>query len=574
MTHESLIIKSIIEKFGNIESVSEIWEIGSRDGEDSLMMARTFPLAKIKAFEPNPDTFQKVKDVSNQSFGQIQCYEIALSDVDDMIVFNKIDTTKTITTWPDGNPGASSIFISNDKYDIERYVQVPIRVKSQKAKTLIEDEGFKTPNLIWMDVQGAEELVIKGFAEYLSDVDFIYMELSLKPMYIGQSLADEVIRSLSDNFIWHSNLTYGAWQFDGFFVNRKYRSRKLICQHLLLRLSLNSGLNIGIKYSFRTFLLKLIYRIFGNPYSKVKSFLFNRLRKSESKLSAFIITNLILNSAQIINLRKLSSTLRQIISLVQLTDPLRGEDLPTIDVAIPCHMKDFENLPFVIEGARANVRNPIGRIILITPSDFVGVLQSNFPECLVTTDERVLGADLIQAIDEFVIEEKKGWILQQIIKFRIALLNNSRATLILDADTILLRPKIFLDAQGKQILCFAEEYYVKYKGHQESLSRGKPMLMSFVTHYQLMQSDFVREIFGSHGEGLIEWLKFADYSDSYPLSEYDTYGEWILRNKPNKVAFAKWNNAPIKIEPENTSYEVIKRRYSKYDSISNHSHLI
>ena len=573
MTNAISRIKTIIEEFGNIESVNEIWDIGSRDGQDSCEIARIFPLANIKAFEPNPDTFDKVEEVSSRFFGQIQSLNVALSDVDGEITFNKIDTLKTITTWPDGNPGASSIFIANNKYKIERYVQIPIRVRSQKAKTLIEDQLFVIPNLIWMDVQGAEGLVIKGFGDYLSNVDFIYLELSLKPLYIGQSLAGEVIKLLSDNFYWHSNLTYGDWQFDGFFINRKYRNQKLKYRNLLLHLSFNTGLNIGIKYSFQTFLMKLMHRLIKIPYSNVIMGLFNLFRKSESKLLGFITTSFILNFARLARIQILPTRLRQIISLVQPSDPLRDGPFPTIDVAIPCVSKDFHNLPFVIQGLRANVKNPIGKIILITPANFCGELQFKFPDCLVTTDEKVLGADLISAINEFLPEEIRGWVTQQVIKFQVALLNNEIATLILDADTILLRPKNFLDINGKQILCIAEEFYLPYKDHQSRVFRGQRQLLSFVTHYQLMQSDLVREIFGSNGEGLIEWLRLADYSILYPLSEYDTYGEWILRNKPNQVAFAKWSNTPVELNLRNTSYEIIAREYSKYDSISNHTYL-
>jgi hypothetical protein len=40
-----------------------------------------------------------------------------------------------------------------------------------------------------MDVQGAEGLVIKGFDEHIRNVNFIYVELSLKPLYLNQPLA-------------------------------------------------------------------------------------------------------------------------------------------------------------------------------------------------------------------------------------------------------------------------------------------------------------------------------------------------------------------------------------------------
>ena len=88
-----------------------------------------------------------------------------------------------------------------------------------------------------------------------------------------------------------------------------------------------------------------------------------------------------------------------------------------------------------------------------------------------------------------------------------------------------------------------------------------------------MQRVAVREIFGQNGEGLIEWVKAADFNESSSISEYETYGEWMVKRKPNQIAYAKWNNVSVKLNPNNTSYVELVNKYSKYDSVSNHSYL-
>ena len=147
------------------------------------------------------------------------------------------------------------------------------------------------------------------------------------------------------------------------------------------------------------------------------------------------------------------------------------------------------------------------------------------------------------------------------------------ATLILDADTVLLSPKIWLNSEGTQILCIANEYHLPYKEHIRKVFGGQTHLLSFTTHYQLMQRDFVREIFGQNSEGLIEWVKAADFNESFSISEYETYGEWMIKRKPNQIIFAKWNNVPAKLNSNNPSYAEIVDDYSKYGSVSNHSYL-
>ena len=83
------------------------------------------------------------------------------------------------------------------------------------------------------------------------------------------------------------------------------------------------------------------------------------VRKSDSKVLGCFVRNVILKSASTLKLQKLPFRLRDVISLSQPSNPLNNKALPRIDVAIPCHVKDFENLPLVIHGARASIRNPV-----------------------------------------------------------------------------------------------------------------------------------------------------------------------------------------------------------------------
>jgi hypothetical protein len=280
-----------------------------------------------------------------------------------------------------------------------------------------------------------------------------------------------------------------------------------------------------------------------------------------------------LSIAKTINLKKMPYRLREIISFAQPSDPLRDEVLPTIDIAIPCHRKDVDNLHLVIQGARENVRNPIGQVILIAPKKLSIELEVRFPDCLILADESVLDAGIFKLVKRLVPEGRRGWVIQQLIKFQIAMSSNHAATLILDADTILLKPRVWLNGDHTQILCVAAEYHLPYKDHQRKMFGGQSSLLSFVTHHQLMKGDTVKEIFGCNGAGLVQWLQFADYTEESALSEYDTYGEWLVTHHPSKIRFAKWNNVSAKVNNRNTTYSEIRDRYSQFHSISNHSYL-
>ena len=179
-------------------------------------------------------------------------HQIALCGTDGHVVFHKIDRRRAVTTWADGNPGASSLFRASGAYDgIEKYVQTPIAVRGATAAGLIDSNEVPSPDFIWIDVQGAEGLVLAGFGSRLADVKAIYVELSLREMYEGQAMAPEVVARLRENFRWHSVLHHGSWQFDALFISRNYSGPELIVRDLALRSSLRTGLNVGIAFPAR-----------------------------------------------------------------------------------------------------------------------------------------------------------------------------------------------------------------------------------------------------------------------------------------------------------------------------------
>lgn len=85
---------------------------------------------------------------------------------------------QTITTWVDGNPGASSLFKANGKYPIEKYVQSEDKVECTRVDTILANYNVDKVDIVWMDLQGAEKLAIESFGKYIQDVDFIHTEVT------------------------------------------------------------------------------------------------------------------------------------------------------------------------------------------------------------------------------------------------------------------------------------------------------------------------------------------------------------------------------------------------------------
>lgn len=210
-----------------------IFDIGSRDCEQSIEFYHKFPNARIFAFECNPNTLPICRKNIENYQDRITLIEGAVCDYDGEITFYPIDQEKTITTWVDGNPGASSLFKSSGNYDcIEKYVQNEIVTNCHRLDTVIEKYNIPKVDIIWMDIQGAELLALKSLGKYLNYVEYIYTEVTYNSeMYTGQVMFEELHDfMLKNHYIVKNNLTMGqCWQDNVVYknTNNTYYKEKL-----------------------------------------------------------------------------------------------------------------------------------------------------------------------------------------------------------------------------------------------------------------------------------------------------------------------------------------------------------
>jgi FkbM family methyltransferase len=188
-------IENFIEKIEKLipgEEVKTILDLGSRDALQAVEFSKRYPWAKIFAFECNPASIKMCMDNSKE-FPNIKVVAKAVHEIDGPCRFYPIDTKRTVTTWPDGNPGASSLFLSSGKYDeVEKYVQREIEVEAARLDTWAQNEGITGFDLVWMDLQGGELLALKGMGRLIETVKAIHLEVAQTEIYKNQSLFPEV----------------------------------------------------------------------------------------------------------------------------------------------------------------------------------------------------------------------------------------------------------------------------------------------------------------------------------------------------------------------------------------------
>lgn len=115
-----------------------------------------------------------------------------------------------------------------------------------------------------------------------------------------------------------------------------------------------------------------------------------------------------------------------------------------LDVLIPAVPKDLATLPLVIDSVRSQVRHPIGNIHVVAPNDS-GIKAMCKKKGAIFVDERTV---LPFSANRFRYRagglELSGWLIQQMIKLNGDTLCKTGHFLVIDADTVLIRPHDFI----------------------------------------------------------------------------------------------------------------------------------
>ena len=188
----------LTQTFKNKE-VEVIFDVGACHALESVELSKKYPNAKVYTFEANPVSYDVCLE-NTEGYDSITVINEAVNDYDGFCKFYPMDKEKTITTWEDGNQGASSLYRANGQYDfIEKYVQYEIEVPCTRLDTFCERNGIDKIDIIWMDLQGAELKALQSLGSLLDTVQIIHTELEMNPMYEGQCLFSDVNEYLTNN---------------------------------------------------------------------------------------------------------------------------------------------------------------------------------------------------------------------------------------------------------------------------------------------------------------------------------------------------------------------------------------
>jgi len=198
-----------------------ILELGSRDCKEAVAISRALPAATVHAFECNPAMLGicRANLAASEHENRITLHSVAVWDATCKIPFYPINPAKTVTSWPDGNPGASSCFRANGAYDhIEKYVQDEIEVQAMRLDEWARQAGIEQVDAIFADLQGAELQAFLGLGLLIDGVKVICTEAGWRPKYHGQCVFSELNSWLVDRGFHRVAGGPADWDSDFIFI--------------------------------------------------------------------------------------------------------------------------------------------------------------------------------------------------------------------------------------------------------------------------------------------------------------------------------------------------------------------
>ncbi|MBB6691489.1 hypothetical protein H7B90_08775 [Cohnella xylanilytica] len=250
-----------------------------------------------------------------------------------------------------------------------------------------------------------------------------------------------------------------------------------------------------------------------------------------------------------------------------------------IDVLIPAIEKDLATLPHAIDGIRKQVRDPIGRIYVISPESAKIRRLCLRKNCRFVNEKKVLKLRKSQIRYGSKRWERSGWLYQQFLKFSGDRVAKRRRFLTMDADTVLVRPHRFLSGSKTTFYCRGWSQPEYFRTYRRLLGRKATARSSFVAHYMLFDkaklAKLKAEIERKHG---IKWykaiMKSIDRSKPFGFSEFETYGNYVYSNNPSSVRMKAARNKHVHRPYRSLSDSELRRLAAKYRSLSFHQRKI
>jgi hypothetical protein len=247
--------------------------------------------------------------------------------------------------------------------------------------------------------------------------------------------------------------------------------------------------------------------------------------------------------------------------------------------------KDFSILQHSVIFAKNSVHDfDVQAIGIIVPDEVIDEARNLFKaseEFFIIPESTILNRNVFKKLYPR-FGGRSNWIYQQLLK--VSLIRNAKTKycLIVDADTLLISPRLWIDRSNRLGLTPTDEFNSDYSDFISKLDpESKPPNNSFVPHHMCFDVDlFCRMLkeyeIDSCDELIHKIMTESNQESTSPVSiDYELFGQWVASHHPEKVVLMKWANLAI---PRQKSSKILasKIRLSLlrifYNSISFHDY--
>jgi 2-O-methyltransferase len=179
-------------------SNATILEIGANDGHDTAKLLKCFPYGIIFAFEPDPRAIEKFKSRITSERVFLTQKAVGLQSGRATFWQSSGSPEGSEQHWPAGWDMSGSIKKPTGHLEAHPWCKFETRIDVDMV-TLDEwsrQNSIRLVDFVWADVQGAEEDLIKGGIETLSNTRFVYTEYSNVELYENEINLDQIMTLL------------------------------------------------------------------------------------------------------------------------------------------------------------------------------------------------------------------------------------------------------------------------------------------------------------------------------------------------------------------------------------------
>ena len=160
-------------------------DIGAYEGQWTAALKRSFPDTPVLMIEAQPEKAPVLEELASTLAGVSHRTCLVGERTDAAVTFHVMDT-------PYGSTG-SSMYPEQTSFSRDA-----VSLRMDTLDNILADAGLADPDLLKIDVQGAELDVLRGAATSLKSVELIHMELSTLQYNEGAPLAAEVVAFMDE----------------------------------------------------------------------------------------------------------------------------------------------------------------------------------------------------------------------------------------------------------------------------------------------------------------------------------------------------------------------------------------